>query len=140
MTDLSLTVSRNIKAPIEAVFNAWLDPEMIAKFMTPGEGMSVINASAEPRTGGRFDLTMVAGENEIPHGGVYQIIDPHSQIVFTWESPFSVDGSKVTLNLSEADGGTDIELVHVKFADEEARDNHNGGWTMILAALNKALA
>lgn len=140
MTDLSLTLSRNINAPIEAVFNAWLDPEMIAKFMTPGEGMSVINASAEPHTGGRFALTMVAGENEIPHGGIYKVIDPHSKIVFTWESPFSVDGSTVTLNLSEKDGGTDIELIHVKFADEEARNNHEGGWASILAALDKALA
>lgn len=140
MTDLSLTVSRTIKAPIEAAFNAWLDPEMIAQFMTPGEGMSVIDASASPQTGGRFDLTMVAGENHIPHGGVYKTIDPHSKIVFTWESPFSVDGSTVTLNLSETVEGTEIELVHVKFADEEARDNHNGGWTMILATLDRVLA
>ena len=29
MTDLSLTVSRTINAPLEKVFNAWLDPEMI---------------------------------------------------------------------------------------------------------------
>lgn len=44
MTDLSLTVSRNISAPAETVFNAWLDPAMLAKFMAPGPGMTVPSA------------------------------------------------------------------------------------------------
>lgn len=140
MSELSLNISRTINAPIEAVFNAWLDPEMIAKFMTPGEGMTVKDAKADAREGGGFSLIMVAKESDIPHSGTYKTIDPHSKIVFSWVSPFSVDGSEVTLDLSKEDGGTKIELTHVKFADEEARDNHEGGWAHILASLDKSLA
>lgn len=138
MTELSCNITRTINAPIEAVFNAWLDPKMLAKFMIPRPGMTVPKSEANPVEGGRFDIVM-AGEKEMPHGGVYKKISPHSQLVFTWESPFSVAGSTVTLDLVAADGGTEISLTHVKFQDEGIRDNHIGGWTHILETLSTAL-
>ena len=140
MTNLSLTVSRIINAPVEAVFNAWLDPEMLAKFMRPMESVEVSDVTVEPRQGGRFSLNMLVGENKLLHGGEYKTIDPHSQIVFSWESPASIDGSLVTLNFSTVDGGTNIELNHVKFLSEETRDNHQGGWTNILTCLGNEVA
>ncbi len=140
MSELSLNVSRTIKAPIESVFNAWLDPEMIAKFMIPAKGVIVPKAETDAREGGRFDIIMVAGEKEMPHGGEYKKISPYSQIAFTWESPFSIEGSVVTLNFSQVEEGTNVELIHVKFPDEESRANHEGGWTAILICLDGILA
>lgn len=139
MTDLTLSTSRTINATPEAVYNAWLDPNMLAKFMLPGEGASVPKAAADPVEGGRFDLIMRMGDQDMPHGGVYKELSPHSKIVFTWESPFSVEGSTVTLGFAPTDGGTEVTLNHVKFADEESRDNHLGGWTAILAKLESVL-
>ncbi len=140
MSDLSLRIEREISAPVEAVYQAWLNPEMLAKFMIPGEGMTVPHAKANPIEGGRFDIIMAAGDQELPHGGEYKTLTPHSCIVFTWESPFSIEGSTVTLNLTPTPSGTKIELIHVKFPDEESRSNHEGGWAMILAALETALS
>lgn len=135
MTDLSLTVRKTIAAPTKAVFDAWLDPAMLTKFMTPGEGMSVPKAETDPKVGGTFTIIMAAGEQEIPHHGTYKEITPHSRLVFTWQSPFSEPDSTVTLNFTpNGDDATDIELVHVKFRDEEMRGNHEGGWTSILNA------
>jgi len=135
MNELSLNVSRTINAPAEALFNAWLDPEMLARFMIPGEGMSVSKATANPAEGGRFDIIMVAGDQEIPHHGIYKIITRHSQLVFTWQSQYSVDDSTVTLDFRAVDGGTEVNLNHVKFHNEEARDNHQNGWASILEKL-----
>lgn len=140
MTDLNLTVERTIKAAPADVFNAWLDPDMLRKFMMPGEGMTVPKASNDPKEGGRFEIVMQAGENEIPHAGTYREISPHDRIVFTWESPFSVDDSTVTLDFKPAGDGTHVTLTHIRFADEETRDNHKGGWNGILATLDAALA
>ena len=140
MTDLSLTVERTISAPREAVFKAWLDPEMLRQFMKPGPGMSVPSAKNDPKQGGRFDIVMSTGEQEIPHAGTYKEISPHERIVFTWESPFSSDDSTVTLDFADAESGTQVKLHHIRFVSEEARDNHNGGWGGILAALDAALA
>lgn len=139
MSELSLTVSRTIKAPIESVYNAWLNPALLAKFMIPGEGMSVPSVETDAHEGGRFSIIMAAGDRELPHGGVYQKLDPFSTIIFTWESPFSTDGSTVTLNFSEVDEGTHIELIHVKFLDEESRDSHEAGWGAILTQLEAVL-
>ena len=140
MTDLSLTTHRTIAAPQEAVFNAWLDPEMLRKFMRPGPGMTTPKAQTDPVKGGRFELVMKAGDDEIPHAGTYKEIDPHSRIVFTWESPFSADDSTVTLDFEPDRDGTKVTLTHVRFVSEESRDNHMGGWTGILAALEETLA
>ena len=140
MSELSLTLSRTIKAPIESVYNAWLDPEMLTKFMLPGEGMTVPKAETDAREDGRFDIIMQAGDKKMPHGGVYKKLNPYSQIVFSWESPMSIDGSIVTLNFSETDDGTHIELIHIKFKDEEYRADHIGGWTSILNALDNVFS
>ena len=51
MTDLTLTVERNIKAPQKDVFNAWLNPDMLRKFMTPGPSVTVSAASTEYSSG-----------------------------------------------------------------------------------------
>lgn len=140
MSELSLTTSRTIAAPRDRVFNAWLSPEMLAKFMMPGPDMSVPKAETNPVAGGRFDIVMHAGGNDLPHAGTYKEISPHERIIFTWESPYSVDDSTVTLDFVDADGGTEVTLTHVKFANEEVRDNHLGGWTGILATLETVMA
>lgn len=139
MTDLKLTVERTIKAAQADVFNAWLNPDMLRQFMMPAAGMSVPKASNDPKEGGRFEIVMLAGENEIPHAGTYREISPHDRIVFTWETPFSVDDSTVTLTFDPIEGGTQVTLTHVRFSDAETRDNHKGGWAGILKALDATL-
>ena len=79
---------------------------------------------------------MRAGENHLPHEGTYKMIDRPNRLAFTWESPFSTrENSTVTIDFAESGDGTDITLHHVRFESEELRDNHQGGWTSILAAL-----
>ena len=140
MTDLTLNVSRTINAPSEKLFNAWPDPELLVRFMTPGPSMSVAKATTDPVPGGRFEIIMQAGDRAIPHYGIYKTITPFSQLVFTWQSGFSVDDSTVTLDFRPVEGGTEVNLHHVKFPHEQSRDNHIGGWVSILAALEETLA
>lgn len=140
MTELSLTVDRTINASQEAVFNAWLNPDMLRKFMHPAAEMSVPRASNDPKEGGAFEVVMQVGENELPHSGVYKEISPHDRIVFTWMGHVSVDDSTVTLTFEPAERGTHVTLTHVRFMDEETRDNHQGGWTNILAKLDTVLS
>lgn len=133
--DLTLTADRVINAPPEAVFDAWLDPQMLMRFMCPGPGMTTPQATCDARVGGRFDLIMKNGDDEMPHGGVYQVIDRPGRLVFSWESPFSAPGSTVDLTFEPANGGTKVTLTHTRFVSDESRDNHLGGWTAILEKL-----
>lgn len=136
---LSTTVEHRFSAAPARVFDAWLNPEMLARFMTPGPGMTVPKAETDPREGGRFDIVMKAGDDEIPHAGTYREISRHDRLVFTWESPFSIPDSTVTLTFTPDGDGTHLTLLHERFPSEESRDNHQGGWTAILARLEEVL-
>lgn len=135
---LSLTVSRLIAAPQTRVFNAWLDPAMMTRFMSPRPNMHVREARSDARVGGRFFVMMVS-DKDLPHEGTYREITPHSRLVFTWEAPWSAPGTTVTITFRPVDGGTQVELTQVRFMSEEARDNHAAGWTGILEKLAAAV-
>jgi uncharacterized protein YndB with AHSA1/START domain len=135
-TELSLECTRLIAAPREKLFDAWLDPDMLTRFMHPGENMSVPEATTDPREGGRFLVVMRAGDKDLPHQGTYKTIDRPNRLAFTWESPMSpVEGSTVTIDFEEADGGTNLRLRHVRFPSDESRANHEAGWARILDTL-----
>ena len=140
MTELELTVSRRIAAPREEVFNAWLAPATLAKFMRPPEMVLPARVENDPVKGGRFSIVMRSPEKEIPHSGTYLAIDPHAHLSFTWESPHSLDDSVVTIDFVEVDAATtDVTLRHVKFRSEEARSGHVRGWNAILANLGEMI-
>lgn len=138
MTDLSLSINRILKASPKAVYDAWLDPATIARFMAGGADQRVTEARTDPRVGGRFRIVMTS-DKEIAHEGIYKDLVPHSLIRFTWESPYSPADSEVTLQLRPVAEGTEITLTQVKFLSEGARDGHRGGWTLILERLDAAL-
>lgn len=141
MNDLSVNVTKTIQAPIEKVFDAWLNPEMLSQFILPMPGMSQPHTETDAREGGKFTIIMQVGDDKIPHTGKYLIISRPNKLVFTWESPFSTEGSTVTLEFNElANNQTNVNLTHVKFIDEESRTNHEGGWGNILESLNALFA
>ncbi|MDF1608357.1 SRPBCC domain-containing protein [Hoeflea sp. YIM 152468] len=138
--ELELTVSRKISAPRTRVFDAWLSPPMLAKFMRPGGSDMTSKVTNDPVKGGRFTILMATAEKEIPHAGTYLEIDPHSRLSFTWESPYSLDDSVVTIDFTEIEPGvTEVTLHQVKFRSEEARNGHLSGWTAILDALEETI-
>jgi len=140
MTDLTVKVAKIIHAPIETVFDAWLNPETLSRFILPMPGMPQPETETDACEGGRFTITMHVGNDRVPHTGKYLEISRPNKLVFTWLSPFSTDGSTVTLMFSELnENETNVELTHVKFVDEESRSDHEGGWGNILDKLNDIL-
>ncbi len=140
MTDLIVNVEKTIEAPIEEVFDAWLNPKILAQFMMPMPGMPESDVENDAREGGGFSIIMHAGSDELPHTGEYLEIKRPDKLVFTWVSHCSVDNSIVTLNFKKIDNNkTNISLSHVKFIDEKTRSDHEGGWTGILNKLNDVI-
>lgn len=141
MNELELTVSRTIPAPRAKVFEAWLSPAMLAKFMGPPSGVSEeAVVSNDPVKGGSFSIVMKTPERDVPHTGIYKEIDPHSRLAFTWASPHSLDDSLVTIDFAEPQPGqTAITLKQVKFKSESTRDGHIKGWNAIIDNLAKVV-
>ncbi|RLA12703.1 MAG: SRPBCC domain-containing protein [Gammaproteobacteria bacterium] len=138
MNNLACHVTQVIDAPLERVFDAWLNPEMLSRFMLPMPGMPEPKTEVDGRQGGRFTIHMEVGEEVIPHSGTYLEIDRPNRLVFSWESPFAADGSTVTLEFSAQDSdSTVLMLTHERFIDEESRNNHEAGWGCILKLLGE---
>ena len=141
MTDLTVKINKDINASIEKVFDAWLDPAMLTKFVLPMPGMLQPETTNDPRVGGKFEIIMAVGENKVPHHGEYLEIERPNKLSFTWVSPFSRDDSVVTLIFKSINNEkTNVELTHVKFIDEEKRTNHEGGWSNILNKMTEIFA
>jgi len=140
MTDLTVNIEKIINAPIEKVFDAWLDPAMLTRFILPDPAMPQPEVENEPREGGRFTIVMHVGDDKLPHTGSYLNVERPNRLKFSWESAYSTDDSTVTLDFTAIDAGTTkVELTHVKFLHEEARSNHEGGWGNILDKLDEII-
>ena len=141
MTDLKVNIEKIINAPIEKVFDAWLDPKIMSKFMMGMPGMPEPEVENDPREGGSFTIAMHYEGETFPHTGKYLEISRPDKLVFTWVSHHSVvENSTVTLNFTRIDTNkTNIALTHVKFIDEESRAAHEGGWGSILDKLGEIM-
>ena len=139
MTELTLSVSRVIKATPQRIYDAWLDPAMMTRFMFPRPDMHIRDAASDPKVGGRFRVLMV-GDKEYPHEGTYTELTPYAKLVFTWEAPWSAPDSTVTITLTPEGDATRVDLSHVRFLSEESRDNHAIGWAGMLVNLETFLA
>ena len=137
MTDEHVvTVRREIAAPAEVLFDAWLDAESLGTWLKPGRARET-RAETDPRVGGGFRIVMVDDESSTVHTGTYQEIDRPRRLVFTWSSPATrFRDSIVTVTFeSSSDTSTVVEIHQVGLPDEEARASHHAGWSDILREL-----
>lgn len=133
--ELNLTVTRHLPASPARVYRAWTQAESLAAFMSNCEGMGGARAETDTRVGGGFRIVMTVEGREIPHMGTWLELVPDQRLRFTWHSPFSVEGSEVTITLAPDGTGTLLTLTQRRFANEGARDGHVKGWTAILNGL-----
>ena len=72
-------------------------------------------------------------------GGVYRELRAPEGIVCTWswedDDPALENESLLTLDFIERGENTELVLTHEAFRDATQRDNHEHGWTAILAQL-----
>jgi uncharacterized protein YndB with AHSA1/START domain len=136
--DYSVTVRREIAAPAEDLFDAWLDARSLGSWLRPS-GIRETRAETDPRVGGTFRIVMVDDESSIMHTGTYREIDRPRRLVFTWTSPatrFRDSIVTVTFQLS-SDSSTVVEIHQVGLPDEEARASHHAGWSDVLRELGR---
>ncbi len=131
-----LTLHRTIDAPVEAVYAAWTEPEMLRRWLAPGDA-EVVRAVAEPEIGGTFLIEMRGADGRRwLTSGRYREVVPHRRLVHTWRWEGSDVETLVTVAFERDEaGGTRLTLTHARFADDEGRDEHERGWSGCLAKL-----
>jgi len=138
---------RTLPAPPDQVYRAWLDPDMLRRWLAPG-GLEVTRAEVDERVGGRYRIWHAEAGAEI---GGFECelleLEPPERIVFAWgfAGPDRTEGpvydSRLTISLSpSAGGGTDLTLVHERLdelhaAMPDVADNVEAGWESALDEL-----
>ena len=143
----TISLARTFKAPIERIFDAWTQPELLMKWFGPA-GVKVLGAEVDLVAGGRYDFHMVTPEgDEVHHYGMYQEIVPNRKLVFTWV----LDGQDcggckdtfvetiVTIVFREVTDGVEVTLTHTGLPTEASYEGHRFGWESSLESLAKNL-
>jgi uncharacterized protein YndB with AHSA1/START domain len=135
--DYSVTVRREIAAPAEVLFDAWLDAESLAVWLKPAATRET-RVDMDPRVGGTFRFAMGGDQSSTVCTGSYLEIDRPRRLVFTWSSRDTEHrDSIVTVTFEASASSTVVEIHQVGLPDERSRDSHHAGWSDILRELGR---
>lgn len=147
MTDklpLKVVVTHSFSASSERVFDAWLDPEMIGKWMFSRTLLEqeVVRISLDPHVGGPFSFVVRRQGKEIDHIGKYLEIDRPRRLAFTWGiRQDSGDSSRVMVDIVAQGTGSELALTHEldpAWADYASRTRDS--WAKMLQLLDDTLS
>ena len=126
----------------ERVFDAWLNTEMLQKWMfgPAVRDEEIVRLSIDARVGGKFSFVVRRQGAEIDHVGTYLEIDRPRRLVFTWGiAGESTDESRVVITIVPEGSGCELTLTHEmdpKWA--EYADRTQAGWSKMLDMLQAA--
>jgi uncharacterized protein YndB with AHSA1/START domain len=140
----TLVVTRLIDASRERVFQAWTEPEHVARWWGP-QGFTTASLDMDIRPGGAYRASMRSPEGTLHcRRGVYRDIVPPDLIAFTfaWEDAAGDLGHETLVTVTFADhGGKTLLTLHQATFESVARcDDHRRGWTSCLERFAEYLA
>ena len=143
----AVRLDRIIPATPHQVYRAWLEPDLLRRWMAPGD-LEVSRVDVDERLGGHFRIWQTAAGSDV--GGfdceLTEVV-PDQRLVFRWGfvGPDRNDGprfdSLLTITLREApEGATALTLVHERLdqlhaAMPQVADNVGAGWDLVLTKL-----
>jgi uncharacterized protein YndB with AHSA1/START domain len=143
--DLDLTISRVIRAPRQAIWQAWTDPAQLAQWWIPAPARCQVQA-LDVRPGGAFEtLYSEDGEQFGPHvSGCFLDVVEGERLVFTdtllagWR-PAESSFMTAVITLRDHPDGTEY-AAHVMHKSQADRDNHEemgffDGWGTVIEQL-----
>ena len=141
-----LKLERVIDAPLSRVFEAWSQPEQVAKWFAP-QPLTLEVKKMDFRSGGTFDMAMVWPDGKQRHdfGGTYVEVVALKKIVWTGEFPGDPkDNIRTEVAFADLGGKTKINVHQVFFVltdiNRGPTSGANKGWNMTLDQLTAFVA
>jgi uncharacterized protein YndB with AHSA1/START domain len=135
-TSSSIRLVRTIKAPPERIYQAFLDPDAMAKWLPP-HGFTGHVHHIEPKVGGTYRMSFSTLNRSWTHffGGTYKELVPGKRIVHTdrFEDPaMGKSEMTVTIDLKPVPGGTEVHILQEGIPAGPAADGAPYGWSQSL--------
>ncbi len=128
----SLRIESHIKAPRAKVYEAWTKPDILAKWFAPGARTPAAEV-LDVRPGGKYKIVMKGADDSPVAVGEYREVVHNEKLVFSWG--WEGDPSQptlVTVTFADKAGGTEVVLVHERFANADTCEHHRMGWQAIM--------
>jgi len=138
INELTLQISRVLKAPRDEVYKAWTDAKVVSQWFAPTNEFTTNVTELDVREGGRYRIEMHAPDGDTyTVTGEYVKVTPPERLVFTWAWEHSDDDAAmlITVELAARGNTTELALTHERLPSENSRDLHNEGWTGCLDRL-----
>ncbi len=136
---IPVRVTRRFSASAERVFDAWLDPVKVPKWMSLTGEMTRVQIDA--RVGGTFSFVDRRDGEDIEHTGEYLEVARPRRLVFTWCIPqYSPDRDRVIIDIAPQGTGCELTLtyeLHPDWAEYASRSEI--AWTRMVDAIAATL-
>jgi glutathione S-transferase len=133
----TVRVERTYEAPVEAVFDAWTNPEVLRRWWKADPSHEV-TVDADVRVGGGYRLEMrIPDADRVVVYGTYREVSRPDRLVYSWAwegtGPYANHESEVAVTFAEEEPGrTTVTIEHAGLLDDESRANHARGWNGVL--------
>ena len=138
-----LRIERTFEAPIEKVFDAWTNADVLRRWLHVGPEWETPLAEAELLVGGRIRIVMRDPEDGAHYGarGEYLLIERPRRLVFTWTFDHHPDDEQlIELEFSEGEGVTSVVMINSGIGTDERWRDQRRGWCGCYDNLERALA
>jgi uncharacterized protein YndB with AHSA1/START domain len=129
---VELALTRVLPAPRPVVYRALTDPDELKRWWGP-RGFTIPDLDFEPRVGGDYRIAMQPPDGDLFHlYGEFREVEPPVRLAYTflWDPPTPDDRETVvSLSLEDRGEATGVDFTQGRFATEERRALHDGGWT-----------
>jgi uncharacterized protein YndB with AHSA1/START domain len=125
-----------LPAPADTVFDAWLLPEVMQRWLFVGPLNKILEVTSDERAGGRFYIREENNGTQIDHYGEYLRVERPTLIEFTLEVPLHFQGvSRLKVELQAIEGGCTLALTQTGAGPANA----DGVWRSMLSGLQRVL-
>ena len=132
-------VTRKFSSSAERVFDAWLDPNTVGKWLFATPVGKMVKIKIDARVGGSYLIVEQRDGIDVEHIGEYLEMDRPHRLVFTLKVPkYSKENTKVTVELRALDSGCELTLTHEGVLPDYVAST-TSGWNSILNQLAATL-
>lgn len=131
-TPAAVQVKRTFAAPREKVFEAWVNPKMMAKWFARCHNAPLVEVlEADARPGGNYRIVVTDDKGKLYRGqGTYREVRSPEKLAFTWRWDHDDYGDSVVhvdFRVLADSNFTEVTLTH-EALPERAREDHRKGW------------
>jgi uncharacterized protein YndB with AHSA1/START domain len=138
-----LRIERTFHAPIDKVFDAWTNEEVLGRWLHANPNWDTPVAEVDLRVGGRIRIVMRDPVGGAEHGarGEYRLIERPHRLVFSWTfDDHPQNHQLIELAFSQRGETTSVVMVNSGIATDDRRIDQRLGWQACYDNLERALA